>query len=334
MPTFEQTFPGFIDACARLHTALLPVGMLIIIASFIVFFWHRPTQPVEVVKFLVKLFIISLLIANSRQLINLAQEAIDAFVTENIPARPEHIAELYAQKLADAQNASNQQGQSFLSRMIGAGLFESLVYAALTLISWLAMALLYYIEIFQKVCLFVAWSLGPVLFACFSIPALSGLASRHLQRLLGILMWKLGIALAATITEGLVALQTDQSFLVSGGVSGTLGYGLQNLLAVALIGLWVLFSTVAAPLYISRLLTHASGPAGSLAYAGEVVANSGLPLLVALWQRRDGGGDRPPVSFSDPAHPPSLIEPEQPVPEAVAPPADNLSFEPPSQEKP
>jgi len=47
---------------------------------------------------------------------------------------------------------------------------------------------------------------------------------------------------------------TDQSFLASGGFSGGANYGLQNLLGLAALALWLISSTIAAPIVIQQAL--------------------------------------------------------------------------------
>lgn len=301
MPAFEQAFPGFVSSCIRLHDQLTPVALAVLVLSFAFFFWAAPPQPLELVKFIVKLFLIVLLITHADALINSAQTAIKSFVDSNVDARPENVAELYKQKFSEAQSDPELKDQGFWDMLFSANFFEAIMYAVLLCVSWIAMAVLFYIYILQKVVLLLCWVLSPLFFACFAIPTLSGLALRHILRIAGVVMWPLGLALAATVTQGLLDAQTNQRFFALGPVTGSFGYALQNLFAVAAVGLWILFSTVLAPLFIQRLVSGAGSSGGLIPRAAELLINTGIPFLAHSVSsfRRSGEGSRQPVSSNE-----------------------------------
>jgi len=281
MNSFESMFPGFIASCLKLNGLFLPLSMAILILSFAFFFWDRPRNPVDMAKFLVKLFIIVLLITQSRTLINQAQAAVKAFVDTNIDAAPENIAQRYKQALAQALNAPDLENKSFLQLLLSANFFQAIIFGVLTLVSFVGMAVWYYIYIFQKVCLYLCWTVIPIMFACFAIPQIYGVALRHLLRICGIIMWPLGWALCATVTDGLIDVMASQNVISDSSIINSLGNGLENLFAVALIALWVILSSVAAPAFIQRLFTGDGGVAHLIIRHGESSVSLGIPPLVA-----------------------------------------------------
>jgi hypothetical protein len=54
----------------------------------------------------------------------------------------------------------------------------------------------------------------------------------------------------------LITFMTDQSFLWNQSVGGAAGYAFQNFIGVAALGVWLIFSTIAAPIIIQRAITH------------------------------------------------------------------------------
>ncbi len=200
-------------------------------------------------------------------------------VGKTTPARPENVAARYKEKLAEAQNAPQMRDRSFLSTLLSSDWFEALIFAALTLVAWLAMALMYFVYSVQRAVLLVCWVLSPVLFATLAIRPISNLGLGHVLRIIGIILWPLGLALAATFTDGLIDAATDQNFLAGSSAFGWLGYGLQNLLAVTVIAIWIIFSTILAPLLIQRLVAGSAGPAMVLTAASSLVTETGLPAL-------------------------------------------------------
>jgi hypothetical protein len=100
------------------------------------------------------------------------------------------------------------------------------------------------------------YSLSPIFIGFMAIRSLSHIGNRYILGLVGVMAWPLGWAVAAIVTQGLLTFMTDQSFLQGSSVSGAVNYGLQNFIGVALLGVWIIFSTIAAPLIIQRALVN------------------------------------------------------------------------------
>jgi hypothetical protein len=81
--------------------------------------------------------------------------------------------------------------------------------------------------------------------------------------LVGVMLWPLGWGIAGLVTQGLIDFMTDRSFLHTSGIiwimgtpnTGSDAYNFQNFIGVALLGIWLIFSTIAAPVIIGKSLT-------------------------------------------------------------------------------
>jgi hypothetical protein len=122
------------------------------------------------------------------------------------------------------------------------------------------------------------YSLSPIFIGFMAIRSLSHIGNRYILGLVGVIAWPLGWAVAAIVTQGLLTFMTDQSFLQGSSVSGGVNYGLQNFIGVALLGVWIIFSTIAAPLIIQRALVNGY-QAGEALLGGATAA--GLSALSA-----------------------------------------------------
>ena len=278
MTPLDQALPGFVKACADVYALLLPWGMALLVIAFATEFWHGPPAAGDLVKFLVKLFLVVLLLTSTHDLINDGQTLVKNWVSQNIPARPENVAARYQQKLAEAQNEPPLQDQSFLGTLFSSHWFEAIIFAVLTLISWLAMAVMFLVYCVQRAAPLLCWALSPLLFPLLAIRPLSRLGLQHLMRVVGIILWPLGFALAATFTDGLLDVAADPTFL-GPSIAGSLGRGLLTLLSVAVIAVWIIFSTVLAPDYIQRLFAGSAGAANVVTQAAGLLANTALPAL-------------------------------------------------------
>ena len=276
-PPLDAALPGFLKSCTELHQVLLPVGLALLVLAFAVEFWHGPPHPVEMLKFLVKVFLIVLLMARSFDWINQGQVLVQNLIQEHVPASPEKVAERFKAKLAAAQNAPEHADESFWDTLFSSNWFEAIIFAVLTLISWLAMGLLFFIYTVQRACLLLCWCLGVLLYPTIAIRPLSHLGVKHLLRTLAILMWPLAIALASCLTSGLLDVATDQDFLSDSATVGALGRGVISLLCLVVIAVWIAVSTVAGPVFIQRLIAGSAGPAVALSKSADLITNIALP---------------------------------------------------------
>ncbi len=252
---FENDFPQLIEAATNLHGLFTKFAIPLLVLSFPLLFWRKPSDPVEIVRHLVLVFLVILLIVKSQSLINGGQELVRRMVEENIPARPENVALRYRELFEKIENLPADADTSFVGLLYSGNVFESLLYAILLLISWMAVAIQFFVFLVQKTALLLCWSFSPLLFPLFLLRPLASIASSHLLRIVGIILWPVGLALAATVTDGLLGLAVKKEMLGLTGATGSVSTGLLNLFAVALIGVWIWFSSFAAPFLVQRFVT-------------------------------------------------------------------------------
>lgn len=297
MTPFEIAFPGYLQACANLFQSLLPFALFILVLGMALEFWTAPPSPDAAIITLTKSFLILLLLLRSGDLLNEGQALVKSWVETNIPGRPENVAERYRQKLREVQQSGDRADESFLQQILQGDYFEAIILAILTLISWLAMGLLALVYSVQKAVLLGAWALSPLLLPCMAIPQVSGIGLLHLLRLIAILLWPVGLALAATFTDGLLDAMASGAALGNNVVGEAIGRGLVNLLGIALLAIWIVGSTFFAPIFIHRLITGSAGPASFLGQAGHY-ATLGFQVVQSMIRSvRSGFSQSPSGSF-------------------------------------
>ncbi|MGE3312776.1 MAG: hypothetical protein AB7O66_22630, partial [Limisphaerales bacterium] len=153
-------------------------------------------------------------------------------------------------------------------------LFEGIIFALLTLIAWLAMAVMAFVYSVQRALLLASWAISPLLFPLLAIRPLSGMGLRHLLRILGIMLWPVGLGLAATFSEGLIEVIATGTSFADVSTAQALGRGLTSLLGVVVLSIWILFSTFLAPLLIQRLLVGSDGTGRILAQTGGMLTHA------------------------------------------------------------
>ena len=166
---------------------------------------------------------------------------------------------------------------------------------ALWLIGWLASLMMFWAYIFQSVILNLGYALSPLLIGFMAIPALKQAGNRYLLNLAGVLLWPLGWAVAALVTQGILDFMTDPSFEYFDPTS-TLP-DLQKTIGAAVVGVWIIFSTIAAPIMIQKVISSGALAGSELLSHGAAAPPSKLrraPLAAQSSPRRSAPSPPPP----------------------------------------
>ena len=157
-------------------------------------------------------------------------------------------------------------------------IMEALVSAVFMVLGWFASAIEWWAYILQTAILFVGYSLSPIFIGMLAFPSLQQTGRNYLLNLVGVMIWPLGWGVAGLITQGMIDFMTDQSFLSSPNATGV-AYSLQNLMGLAFLGIWIVFSTIAAPVAIQKAIatghSAVSGMFGGAFSAGKAAATTG-----------------------------------------------------------
>jgi len=302
MATFESIFPTFLNKCGELHTMLQAVAFALFIVGLIAFIGHGFTRR-QLVRYLVRLTILTSLLVFLPQWGNALQALLQTSIINGLGVDPANVHQQYMQML-DAKQAAAGSGSSWWDIISNASsaMVQALITFALWLIGNIASFLIWWAYVFQKVILYLGYALSPVLIGFMAIQSLKQTGARYLMNLLGVLLWPLGWAVAALVTQGILDFMTDPSFQVLDPTS-TL-YSLQNEIGVAVLGFWIIFSTFAAPIIIQKVFIYGAMAGGELlagatrtaiqtatASVGGAVAAAphGVPMVTAAAAVAAGG---------------------------------------------
>jgi len=127
-----------------------------------------------------------------------------------------------------------------------------------------------------------------------AIHPLRSVGSRYLMNIVGVLLWPLGWAVAALITQGILDFMTDPTLKYLDPTATF--YSLQATVGVVVVAFWIVFSTIAAPMVIQKVLAAGELAGGQLlggavssffqtaattAGAAAVAAPIGIPAVTA-----------------------------------------------------
>ena len=256
MNNFDTLFPNFAASCSALKSVLMPVAYLLLVTGMVLSMiaGRRSAGPVlrALGRTIVYIIVLTQLVNWGNQIATI----IDSTVTNVLHADPSNVYQQYNQALQAQQSTTSQN--SWWERLfnVGTSIFEALISGLLWIFGLLASVIVFYAYLVQKFILYLGYALSPIFIGFLAIRALNQIGTNYLLSLVGVMLWPLGWAAASLVTGGLITFMTDQSFLWNQSLGGAAGYAFQNFIGVAALGLWVIFSTIAAPLIIQRAITH------------------------------------------------------------------------------
>jgi hypothetical protein len=290
MASFESLFPTFLQKCAELHELLRIVAFMLFIVGTILFVVHGFTGKTLMLH-MVRLFVLTALLVMLPQWGNQVQQLVQTSILDGLGVDPSNVQDQYNQLLVVKRDTGSDHSWWDILGDLSGFTVEILISGVLWLVGEFASLLIFWAYIIQKFILFSSYALSPLLIGFMAIRPLRSVGSRYLMNIVGVLLWPLGWAVAALITQGILDFMTDPSFKFIDPTS-TL-YSLQATVGVVVVAFWIVFSTIAAPLVIQKVLNQGilagsqllTGAASSLiqtaattAGAAAVASTTGVPF--------------------------------------------------------
>jgi hypothetical protein len=292
MATFDSIFPTFLAKCGELHTLLLSVAFALFVTGVIVTVSHRFTHRV-LLNLLMRLLLLTSLLVFLPAWGNQIQSLLQNSILSGLGVDPSQVYQQFNQLLVIKRDPAQTSWWNIMAQLHNYTT-DLIITALLWLVGQLASLMMFWGYIFQKVILNMGYALSPLLIGFMAIPALKQTGVRYLLNLVGVMLWPLGWAVAALVTQGILDFMTDPTFQYLDPTS-TLP-DLQKTIGVAAVGFWIIFSTVAAPIIIQHVVASGVQPGSQLLSGGAssflqtaattagvaaVASPAGLPLATA-----------------------------------------------------
>jgi hypothetical protein len=292
MATFDSIFPTFLAKCGELHTLLLSVAFALFVTGVIVTVSHRFTHRV-LLNLLMRLLLLTSLLVFLPAWGNQIQSLLQNSILSGLGVDPSQVYQQFNQLLVIKRDPAQTSWWNIMAQLHNYTT-DLIITALLWLVGQLASLMMFWGYIFQKVILNMGYALSPLLIGFMAIPALKQTGVRYLLNLVGVLLWPLGWAVAALVTQGILDFMTDPTFQYLDPTS-TLP-DLQKTIGVAAVGFWIIFSSVAAPIIIQNVVASGVQPGSQLLSGGAssflqtaattagvaaVASPTGLPLATA-----------------------------------------------------
>jgi hypothetical protein len=274
MNDFNTLFPNFLTLCAELNRALTPVAVVLFVVGIVSSTITGQRSPGAYLRTVARTCVYVAVLALLHTWGTDVAAAIDGMVKNTLHADPSAVHADYQSALAIQKGGGADK--SWWDLLDAQSVFEGVLSSILWCLGWLAGVIVFYAYLTQKFILYVAYGFAPLFVGFLGVRTLQSIGVSYLLGFVGVLCWPLGWGAAALMTRGLIDFMTDQSLFALGSVAGGAGYGLQNLLGIAALGLWLIFSTVAAPVIIQKAITTGTQIGQALASGAIAAGTAGI----------------------------------------------------------
>lgn len=284
LPTFQRLFPGFPEQCKTLYTILLPVA-IVLLATGLIGVVRQASSPRSMVRPIITILMIVMAIALWLDLANTANDAMKTVIAQ-MNANPAQAAQKYTDILVSKE--SSQEKGGWFGLPSAAQMYEAVLWGVLSLIGIVAQFIIWAAYIVQQFLLGLSYAFAPLFLGFLALRSTSQIGVRYIMGMVGIISWPLGWAAASIGTSNLIDVATEQGLVVATNV-----YGLQTILAAALIGGWIIITTLIAPVIIQAAIASGAQVGGALLAgaltSGAAAASTGVSTAAALAASRGTG---------------------------------------------
>lgn len=288
MGDFDILFPTFLGAVEELYQGLLVFAFLIMVLGLLLAAYRGTLGNLsEVVRTLIAIAILSVVLGYVDQWVFFLGNTIEDGVVEELGTDPGATHSRFGEILANPQDENEDESwYDFIfdaEAAVATALGRLLVLVA-GKIAWYTVWWAYMI---QKAFLYFGVALLPLFLPMLLINATRGIAIRYILGILGILLWPLGWAVANLMTDALLNTAADRSLFEFGGVLGQASFAPQMLLFTVVASLWLVFSTIASPVILARVVTTGSQIGAAL--LGGFMGATGAGMSGAIGGTMAGG---------------------------------------------
>jgi hypothetical protein len=287
MNDFNTLFPSFLNQCAELSRVLTPVAIVFFVVGIVSSTITGHRSPSAYLRTIARTCVYVAVLASLLTWGTEIAAVIDDTVKNTLQANPQQVHADY-QKALTMQKGSGTN-KSWWDLLDAQAIFEGVLTAILWAFGWIAGVIVFYAYLAQKFIVYLAYGFAPLFIGFLAVRSLHSIGVSYLLGFAGVLCWPLGWGAASLLTKGLIDFMADQSLFSLGAAPGVAGYALQNLLGVAALALWLIFSTIAAPIIIQKAITTGTqigqALAGGVLAAGTAGAISGGGAAAAIGGR-------------------------------------------------
>lgn len=277
--SFTDMFPELIEESRRLYGTFSIIASVLVFAGLSISAVNGSFGDLNrAIRGVVTAALVVAMIGNFPRLTDMLQDMGHSLVAE-IGADPAESHQKFAHLIAGPEAGEEIGFWDVLWNSDNGGIGKAILYAFVLVLGKISLAITWLVTLIQNVVMLLGVAVAPVFLAMISIESTRGIAGRYFLTLLAVLCWPLGWALADLVTTGILRMAAGNRIYSAAGDSSILA-GTEMLFLIVVLSLWMLSSTIAAPLAITKLLVSGSQIGTSLLQSAGMATSQGLSYSI------------------------------------------------------
>lgn len=286
---FETLLPTFPDKIAELYRFLYPVAITLCFGGVLFGAYRGMFGDLgSMMRKMIAVGVIGVILSQFPEWVLELQNDSGPQLIEELDADPWTVHKQFGGILNNVhRDADDGKGGvlGFFDKVSqpGTAIASAVGWLALWIVGKIAWIIMFYGFLIQKVVLYFGIALAPVFLPLYLLESTKGIGTRYVMGIIGILSWPLGWGLASLLTGALIDSAIDNSVLVLEG--GRYIYNWQLLLFVMYAGIWIIFSTIFAPIVMMKAITTGAqigtGLVGAVGGGAASTAGAAAGMAVA-----------------------------------------------------
>ena len=204
----------------------------------------------------------------------------------------------FSESISSSSAGAQIQGQTGMAAFMpnpGGSIGDQIMWAITLSLSWIASTLMWFMQIGEQLLYLIEVAISPVFIGMLMIPALQSHARRFFLLFVGLTLWPFAWAVCDLVTKFLINLAvnpTGNGALNVGNIGALISGPLTGLAYLIAVAVWVIGSTLAAPIFIGVLLGIGGGTATAALFGSTLGAATSSAFQTANKLAGAGRGSR------------------------------------------
>ncbi|MEZ5325758.1 MAG: hypothetical protein R3F19_11935 [Verrucomicrobiales bacterium] len=254
MGNFDSLFPTFKTAVQDLHDGLLVFAFIIMVLGLLIAAYRGMFgNLVEVTQAMTAIAILTVVLNYVDDWTFEIGNLINEHVIGELGSDPRETHTRFGELITEPEEDADQSWYEEIFAL-EASIAKALGYFLIWLAAKVAWLIVWWAYFIQKALLYFGIALSPIFLPMFLLNATRGIMVRYVLGLISLLVWPLGWAVANLMTDSLLQAGADNTIFEYGGALGQATYGPQMIFFLLLASLWLVFSTIAAPVILGKVI--------------------------------------------------------------------------------
>jgi hypothetical protein len=289
----NEFYTKLYEKAELLFDTLAPIAFVLVVFSLWSSVSNGNRSGTMYLRAVVQAIVIVLVLSQFNTWLKTGETVMHSLVHDTLQADPGAVYEKYKAMTASSEDGAEGGFWHTIFNLSEKELFKALITAMLWMLQFVAKAVVFIAYIVYKLVLAFAIAAAPIFIGFLSVRTLSSVGVRFLLGTVGILVWPLGWGFASMVTDTLLEIMSQESFVAATGMEE-----LKNLLAVAAAGLWIVFSTIAAPIVIQKMISEGTNAGAAFLSGGWRAARAGMQSAASTGASMAATGAGAPLALA------------------------------------